>query len=287
MMNVTEKIFLKEYDAELYVKPSVAVDIAAFSIFSQEEENYRKLPLQTLNILLIKRGEHPYQHTWALPGGFVQPKETAEETAMRELSEETGLNDIYMEQLYTFSEVGRDPRTRVMSVAYLALMVNEQQIMASTDAIQAAWFQVRLQEIGVEDVMGEGGRVKKTRYQLTLINKEEVIEAKILCEEVFSTHNYQKSYQVESSAGIAFDHSKIITFAIERLRGKIEYTDLGFYLLPEYFTLTTLQKIYEVILDKPLLAANFRRKLLDKVEETPHIAEGGGYRKAKLYKRKF
>lgn len=287
MTHTAEQNFLRAYNAAVYDKPSVAVDIAAFSIFSQDDENYRKLPLQTLNVLLVKRGEHPYQHMWALPGGFVQPKETAEQTAVRELGEETGLKDIYMEQLYTFSEVERDPRTRVMSVSYLALLVNEQQIAASTDAIEAAWFNVSLKEISAENALLDGKRVKRTKYQLTLTNKEEVLAAKVICEENFSARHYRKEYQVESSTGIAFDHSKIISFAIERLRGKIEYTDIGFYLLPEYFTLTTLQKIHEVILDKPLLVANFRRKILNRVEETVHVTEGGGYRKAKLYKRRF
>ncbi|MGL5677726.1 MAG: NrtR DNA-binding winged helix domain-containing protein, partial [Cellulosilyticaceae bacterium] len=82
------------------------------------------------------------------------------------------------------------------------------------------------------------------------------------------------------------DHSKIIALAMERLKGKIEYTDVAFYLAPTYFTLTGLQKIYELVLGKIMTPANFRRKIADMVEETEEVAEGGGYRNAKLFRRK-
>ena len=91
-------------------------------MLEEEEENYRKLPECSLCLLLIQRGGHPYLGDWALPGGFVRPGETTKAAAKRELREETGLDQVYLEQLYTFSDPGRDPRTWVMSCAHMALI---------------------------------------------------------------------------------------------------------------------------------------------------------------------
>ncbi len=96
-----------------------------------------------LKVLLIRRGIEPYQNKWALPGGFVRPDETLNEAARRELHEETGLREIYLEQLYTFGEIDRDPRERVVSVAYFALVRRADHLpAAATDAAEAAWFEV-------------------------------------------------------------------------------------------------------------------------------------------------
>lgn len=96
-----------------------------------------------LKLLLIKRGIDPFKNAWALPGGFVKPEETLDAAALRELEEETGLRDVYLEQLYTFGEIDRDPRERVISVAYFALVRREQHLPeADTDAADAAWFEL-------------------------------------------------------------------------------------------------------------------------------------------------
>ena len=96
-----------------------------------------------LQVLLIRRGLEPFKNKWALPGGFVQLAETLDEAARRELAEETGLTDVYLEQLYTFGSVKRDPRERVVSVAYYALVsLADHKPQAATDARQAAWFSV-------------------------------------------------------------------------------------------------------------------------------------------------
>jgi 8-oxo-dGTP diphosphatase len=96
-----------------------------------------------LKILLIRRGIEPFKNRWALPGGFVHPDETLDAAARRELQEETGLRGVYQEQLYTFGEIERDPRERVISVAYFALVRRADHLpAASTDAAEAAWFEV-------------------------------------------------------------------------------------------------------------------------------------------------
>ena len=96
-----------------------------------------------LKILLIRRGIEPFKNRWALPGGFVHPDETLDAAARRELQEETGLRDVYQEQLYTFGEIERDPRERVISVAYFALVRRADHLpAAATDAAEAAWFEV-------------------------------------------------------------------------------------------------------------------------------------------------
>lgn len=113
-----------------YARPALAVDCVVFG-FSAE----------ALSVLLIERDEKP--HGWALPGGFVRISEALEEAARRELAEETGLRGMYLEQLYTFGEPKRDPRERVVSVAYYALVKNAGvKPIAGTDARRAAWFSV-------------------------------------------------------------------------------------------------------------------------------------------------
>jgi len=119
---LTAEQFLSTYDASKYPRPSVTVDMLIFSVTDEEKKNYRKLPEKVLRLLMIKRGDHPYLGQWALPGGFVKMDESLDEAALRELKEETNINDIYMEQLYTWGAVARDPRTRVISVSYMSLV---------------------------------------------------------------------------------------------------------------------------------------------------------------------
>ena len=117
-----------------YPKPAVTVDCV---IFGYERDH--------LYLLLIRRGLEPFKNTWALPGGFIHMHETLEEAARRELKEETGLDKVYMEQLFTFGEVERDPRERVISVAYLALInrAGAAEVVGATDAAEAKWFDVK------------------------------------------------------------------------------------------------------------------------------------------------
>ena len=140
---LTEAEFLASYQPGDYPRPSVATDMVIFTVTDEDEENYRKLPEKELRVLLVRRGGHPFLGCWALPGGFVRPAETTEEAAERELREETGVDQVYLEQLYTFSQPGRDPRTWVMSCSYMALADSSQvAVQAGDDADDAAWFKL-------------------------------------------------------------------------------------------------------------------------------------------------
>jgi ADP-ribose pyrophosphatase YjhB (NUDIX family) len=175
----------------------VTVDLVIFSL--------RDAGLQ---VLLIRRGIPPYEGRWALPGGFIREGESLEAAARRELEEETGVRDVYLEQLYTFGDADRDPRGRVVTVAYYALLTGEAApLVAGTDAGAARWMPAR------------------------------------------------------KHPPLAFDHERILTYALERLSNKLEYTTVGFQLLPKKFTLSQLQRVYEAVLGRPLDKRNFRRKM--------------------------
>jgi 8-oxo-dGTP diphosphatase len=116
-----------------YQRPAVTVDVLLFTIIADE-----------MKLLLVSRGTEPFKGMWAIPGGFVKMDESLDDAARRELREETGIEDVYIEQLYTFGAPNRDPRTRVITVAYMALIDGSRvRLQASTDADEAAWFSVK------------------------------------------------------------------------------------------------------------------------------------------------
>lgn len=175
----------------------VTVDVVIFTI--------RETALQ---VLLVRRAVPPFKGEFAIPGGFVHEHESLERAALRELEEETGVRDVFLEQLFTFGDPGRDPRGRVVTVAYYALIASDQvSLAAGTDAAEARWF------------------------------------------------------PMHELPAVAFDHKRILDYALERLRNKLEYTTVGFQLLPEEFILSELQTVYEAILGRPLDKRNFRRKI--------------------------
>lgn len=281
----TEEEFLSSYDAGKYERPSVTADMLIFTVAAEETENYRKLPEKVLKILMIKRGDHPYIGKWALPGGFVNFNESLDAAAARELKEETGIDNIYMEQLYTFGDVGRDPRTRVISTAYMSLADSTSlNIKADDDADDAKWFTVHVELKSESSKSTETGDVKESTYCLMLTSGNEELKSEIKVTKTTASRNTKTDREVMDSSGIAFDHSKIILYGIERLRNKIEYTDIAFSLMPELFTLTELQQVYEIILGKELLKANFRRKIADMVIETDEYTKDAGHRPSKLFK---
>jgi len=199
----------------------VTVDIVIFALRDWE-----------LQVLLIQRGIPPFEGHWALPGGFVHEDESLEAAARRELEEEAGVRDLYLEQLYTVGDPGRDPRGRVVTVAYYALLTTEVALVAGTDAGAARWMPAR----------------KHPR--------------------------------------LAFDHDRILGYALERLINKLEYTTVGFKLLPKTFTLGQLQRVYEAVLGRPLDKRNFRRKmgLLGILTPLDEYVQDGPSRPAQLYR---
>jgi 8-oxo-dGTP diphosphatase len=200
---------------------AIAVDVVLFTIQGG-----------TLKVLLVKRDRPPARGAWALPGGIVGPDESVDDAALRELQEETNIGNIYLEQLYTFGEPSRDPRGRIVTVAYYAL-VNWQP------------FQLKVRQ-----------RVSEANW-----------------------------FPVKRLPSLAFDHRRIVDYALERLRNKINYTTVGFQLLPRQFTLTELQSSYEVILSKRLDKRNFRRKMLQLgiLKGTRDFKANGRQRPARLY----
>ena len=208
----SEQQYLSQYDPSQFEHPSVTVDILIFTVKDRK-----------LHLLLIRRNEHPFMGKWAIPGGFLRMDESADEAAARRIREETGVENIHLEQLYTFSSVDRDPRTRVLSIAYLATVPY--------------------------------GRLR---------------------------------FQAGEGADEA--HEKIIRTAVQRMRGKLGYTDLAFGFLedPSSFTLTELRIVHEAILDRQLDIGNFRRTIKREYEAAGRIRErglekGGVGRPAMLY----
>jgi 8-oxo-dGTP diphosphatase len=205
-----------------YPRPSVTVDCVVFGLDDGE-----------LKLMLIRRGEEPFAGDWALPGGFVHIDEDLDSAARRELSEETGISELYLEQLYTFGDPERDPRGRVITVAYFALVnLADHAVQAASDAAEAEW------------------------------------------------------YPVSELPSLAFDHDAIVETARERLRAKVRYAPVGFELLPDRFTLTQLQRLYETVLEQPLDKRNFRKKVLSLglLEPTGERETGVSHRAAQLYR---
>lgn len=287
-VEMTEEEFLKNYDIKKYDRPSMTVDIMLLTVADTLNDNYRKLPDKQLKVLLIKRNEHPFKNMWALPGGFVQMDEDLETGAFRELKEETGVDHVYLEQLYTHSDVDRDPRGRIISTAYLSLVDEElMNIKAGSDAADAKWFNLEVNLINQERINANDGFDESTYYDVLLNNELDSLKASVCVNRKVRGRQVSIKRKIVSSEGLAFDHGMILQEGLERLRNKIEYTDIAFHLLPDLFTLTELQKTYEKILDKPLLKANFRRKISKYVVETDKMTSDAGHRPSKLFKFKL
>ncbi len=266
----TEEEFLKNYDSSQFEKLSATTDILIFSVASSKQDNYRKLNNKHFSVLLVKRDQFPFKDKWCLPGGFIGIDETSEEAAKRVLARETNLHNIYLEQLYTFDDVKRDPRMRIISISYVALV--DKNRLDDTLYEDASWFNMEVDE-------------DENRIKVNLDNGEEnfdIIVKKTLKEQ--TTDRYK--YTIEKNDHIAFDHPLTIVSGISRIKNKLEYTDIAFNLMPEYFTLGELQQVYEVILGKKLLDPAFRRIIASKVEQTDKTRVDGGHRPSKLFKYK-
>lgn len=264
----SEEEFLKNYDSSKFEKLSATVDIAIFSVASSKQDNYRKLNNKHFSVLLVKRNRYPFKDMWCLPGGFMGIDETSEEAAKRVLARETNLKNIYLEQLYTFDDVKRDPRMRIISISYVALV--DKNRLDDTLFENASWFNMEIEENDKE-------------IKVNLDNGEEnfdIVIKKTLKE--LTTDRYK--YTIKKNEKLAFDHPLTIASGINRIKNKLEYTDVAFNLMPEYFTLGELQQVYEVILGKKLLDPAFRRIIASKVEKTDKERIDGGHRPSKLYR---
>jgi len=239
-ISAAEQAFLAGYDASLYPHPSLSVDVALLTADASG-----------LRAVLIRRGEHPDLDKWSLPGGFVAMDESLDDAAGRVLKTKVGVEGIFLEQLYTFGRVDRDPRTRVVTVAYYALVDSAQ--LASINGSGER----KLATLVVPWAGEKGGTVGAVDKQ----GKE---------------------------LPIAFDHDEILGLVVQRLRGKLNYAPIGFELLPKRFTLRRLQSIHETILDKKLNKDSFRRRMLATglLVATGELEKDVGHRPAELYRFK-
>lgn len=221
---MTEQEFLKAYDSSKFEKPSVAVDLVLFTILDEK-----------LQVLMVNRNMHPFRGMLSLPGVFVGMKETLDEAAQRALYQKTGLHDIYFEQLYTWGSVDRDPRMRIISVSYYALVPSSR----------------------IELPQGED-----------------------------APQFYPADEIAAMTEGVAFDHSRIVACGRERIRSKVNWSDIAFALVPEEFTLPQLQRVYEILLGQKLYKANFRKKIAEKIEDTNKMTSGHAHRPSHIYRKK-
>ncbi len=256
-----EKEFLKAYDKNQFDRPSITVDIVVFSVSSGKAENWRKLTKKKMSVLLVKRNTFPFKDKWCLPGGFLKMDETLETAATRVLLNETNMQNIYLEQLYTFSDLNRDPRMRIVSTAYVALIDKNKYEEVSE---LASWYEINV-------------TIKNNIYSFTLENENERLTFKV---------KKEGDHFISVDSDLAFDHDLVIAYGLNRIKNKLEYTNIVFSLMPEYFTLGELQQVYEVILGKKLLDPAFRRVIANKVVKTNKVKKGGGHRPSALYKFK-
>ena len=211
----SEKQFLAAYDPSAFEQVSVTVDVVLLSVSDAG-----------LHALVLRRKDHPCQGHWALPGGFVGRAESLDAAAARVLRDKAGLEDVFVEQLYTFGEPGRDPRTRVISVGYYALVD-----IARFEQAHAAQADVIAARISVPWKGERGGAV--------VLQGED-----------------------GGPLSVAFDHAEIIGAAVKRIRGKLSYAPIGFEFLPKRFTLLDLREVHEAVLGRSLNKDSFRRSVL-------------------------
>ncbi len=208
-----------------YPHPAVTTDVVIFTLLDGR-----------LKLLLVKRANPPFKGDWALPGGFLDIDEDLDTCAARELEEETGVSGVYLEQLYTFGATHRDPRERVISVTYYALVPQHALATprAASDAADVGW------------------------------------------------HAFDRLPK------LAFDHAQIIKMAHQRLVAKLEYSTIAFQFMPEAFTLSELQGVYETLLNQTLDKRNFRKRILslDMIDETGKLRRTGKHRPAREYRVK-
>lgn len=289
LQNLSEAEFIEQYkktEKNKYEKPSITTDMAIFTVATETVADKRKKAEKKLQLLLIRRGGHPYKGDWALAGGFMGIDEDLDTAVQRELKEETGVDEVYAEQLYTWSAVDRDPRMRIVSVSYLALVDQEKlpPLRAGDDAEDVRWFTVKDKTVETRDEMVGGMRRWTEEIELELTAGDIKVSATVEKVTVTEGANTKTTMTMSDRNGIAFDHPEIILYSLERLRGKVNYTNIAFNLVGEEFTLPDVQQVYEVILGRDLNKVQFRRHVEDMVVDTGKEIKTGAYRPSKLYK---
>jgi len=196
---------------------------------------------------LVRRETHPCKGCWSLPGGFIRLDEPLEDAATRVLHDKVGIDGVFLEQLYTFGQPARDPRMRVITVAHYALVPAKELAGINGGTVLAP--------LDVPWQGEEGGPV------IPRDDSDVVLP-------------------------LAFDHADILGMAVKRIRGKLDYTPIGFQLLGDRFTLLDLQKVHETVLGHPVNKDSFRRRMLasGQLEATGERQRQVGHRPAALYR---
>jgi len=241
---LTEKAFLEAYDPAAFERPSVAVDVALLSVVDG-----------SLFTLVHQRSEHPFKDKWSLPGGFVRPAEPLDAAARRLLAAKGKLTSVFLEQLYTFGDPHRDPRMRVITVAYYALVDRRRFEQVAEGKSELAFARI--------DVPWEGETGGPVQVQQA-----------------------QPGRETAAPLHLAFDHADILGMAVKRIRGKLDYSPIGFQLLDDTFTLLDLQRVHETVLGRPLNKDSFRRRMLasGQLEATGEMEREVDHRPAELYR---
>jgi 8-oxo-dGTP diphosphatase len=234
---MSETEFLAGYDPDAFARPSVAVDLVLLTMAEG-----------SLAALLHQREDHPHKGDWSLPGSFVGIEEGLDAAARRVLATKAGIDTAYLEQLYTFGAPARDPRMRIITIAYFALLPADVLAAAVQDRSDLA-----IVPLHVPDE--QGGHVTARRTG-------------------------------QEPLPLAFDHAEILGHAVRRLRGKLDYSRIAFALLPPLFTLRALQDVHEAILGTTFGKPAFRRRMLDTgwIEGTGTRESGASFRPAELYR---
>lgn len=283
---MTEQEFLANYDITQFARPSVATDIVLFTL-DRKNDQPSKIQLGPLQVLLIQRATHPCKDKWTLPGGFCQPHETFEETAIRELFEETNITNAYLEETKTFTSQNRDPRGWIVSDAFTGIICkSECQLRADSDAWNAAWFDISLEIKKTETLTPTIlDTITKTTYTLTCKNDTTQLHAELCCTQTLQ--NGRLKYQWETVySDFGFDHAQIITEILLHLRKTIQNDPrMLFEFIPELFTIGELEAVYKAIYELTDRVPNFRRKISDYVMETGNLADKQAFRPAKLFMR--
>ena len=209
--------FLKEYDPYQYKNHCATTDMVLFSYAGEKPDT------DALKVLLVCRKNHPSIGYWALPGGFVELYENLEDTARRELEEETGVKGLPVEQFACYGDYQRDPRARVITTAYFSL-VNEKEVRvkAGDDAADAAWFTVKLKKGESKDITTDAAVIRREDFSLELENEDRGLKIRaVICKEERQGLVRERKYKVKEGGMVAVDHAAILTQALEVIQQRI------------------------------------------------------------------
>ena len=246
-----------------------ANDLVIFGVNSRRDHNLRSLPQKYLSVLLVKRNKEPDMDKWSLPGGFINLDETSKDASIRVLKKETGLENVYMQQIGVNDDVNRDSRGRILSTTYMALV--DRTLIKNELSQGVSWFDLSVIE-------------NNNSIKIVLKNEDDVLEYKVK-RKVVDKKSCEYEYELLDNV-LSFDHDCILVKALMELRNKVNTTDIVFNLMPELFTVGELKQVYELLLGKTLVNSAFRRWISDRIEFSGKYTSTGGHRPSELCRYK-